>query len=61
MSAQDPVIGVIHIEIYCLLLRINKNSDMNFNLRAFPLTGSDPKRSNQGQKGKTNRKTSILF
>ena len=24
---------------------------MNFKLRAFPLTGSDPKRSNQDQEG----------
>ena len=35
----------------CLLLRMNSKSYMNFNFRAFPLTGSDPKRSNQGQKG----------
>ena len=33
---------------------------MNFNLRTFPLTGSDPKRSNQGQQGKTIEKLSVI-
>ena len=33
---------------------------MNFNLRTFPLAGSDPKRSNQGQKGKQIEKLQIV-